>query len=834
MDPSPPPPDAAAGDPWRRPASYQPLVIVLAAAVVGIAADRHWPVALYAWWGAAGAAWIGWLVLRRFRCDTAAGMVLLSGVAAAGAAWHHLDWRRFAEDDLARYASQQSEPMCLEAIVLTGVRAIPSPPLDPMQPIPSGPRAQLDVAPLAVRDRQEWRPAAGRTRLTVYAELDGVHVGDRIRILGHVARPTAARNPGEFDYAEYLRADGILTLLSTNYAECISIVQPGERVDAGFRLGRLRERCADVLRRNVPAGQSALAEAVLLGARERIDPDDRLAFIETGTVHLLAISGLHVGILAGAVWFALRRSPLPPRYCAVLVAALALGYMVLTEARPPVVRATVLVLVLCASSHLRRKRLGFNSLAAAALVVLAVNPTDLFHTGAQLSFLAVAAVLWAAPLWMGAGGQQNWLERAILAELPWVQRGLRATGRTLRQMLLVSLVIWCATTPLAMARFHVLALAAVPLNTVLWVPMTVALVGSFATLLLSPISGLLARLAGMVAGGALGLLQWAVDGLQGVPGSHFYVPGPAPWWLAGFYGGLLVLAAVPRLRPPRRWCVAVAAAWIAAGLLVSLGVPGRERPLRCTFVALGHGLSVLVELPDGRVMLYDAGRLGPPGPAAQSISAVLWSRGITHLDAVVLSHGDLDHYNALPRLLERFSIGAVYVTPLMYENPNPALDALAQAIARSGVVKIEVSAGHRFSEGDCTIEVLHPPEKGVLGNDNANSLVLAIEYAGRRILLTGDLESPGLEDLIAEEPLRCDVLLAPHHGGRRSNTPELAAWCTPQWVVVSGAGGDRTFDELKATYAAAGAAVLSTAECGAVTVEACPRGVFATGYLPAR
>ncbi len=830
MDPSPRTPDAAAGDPWRRPASYQPLVIVLGAAAAGIAADRYWPLALYAWGGAAGAAWIGWLVLRRFRYDTAAGLVLLSGVAAAAAVWHHLDWRQFAERDLTRYASEEREPICLEAIVLAGVRARSAPPLDPMQPIPTGPRAQLDVAPLAVRDRQAWRPAAGRARLTVYADLDGVHVGDRVRILGHVARPRAARNPGEFDYAEYLRAEGILTLLSTNYAQCISIVQPGERVNLGSWLGRLRERCAGVLRRHVPVGQSALAEAVLLGARERIDPDEQLAFVETGTVHLLAISGLHVGILAGAVWFVLRRSPLPPQWCAALVAALALGYMVLTEARPPVVRATMLVLVVCASSHLRRQKLGFNSLAAAALVVLAMNPTDLFHTGAQLSFLAVAAVLWVAPLWMKAGGQQDWLQRAILAELPWGQRALRTASRTLRHLLLVSLAIWCVTSPLAMARFHVVAPAAVPLNTVLWLPMTVALVGSFATLVLSPISGLLARAAGMVAGGALGLLQWIVEGLQGVPASHFYVPGPAPWWLAGFYGGLLVLAAVPRLRPPRRWCAALAAAWIAAGLLLPLGSPGRERPLRCTFVALGHGLSVLVELPDGRALLYDAGRMGPPGPAAQSISAVLWSRGITHLDAVVLSHGDLDHYNALPQLLERFSVGSVYVPQTMYENPNPALDALAQAIERSGVEQDEVWAGHRFAEGDCRIEVIHPPKRGLLGSDNANSLVLAIEYAGRRILLTGDLESAGLDDLIAEEPLRCDVLLAPHHGGRRSNTPELAAWCTPQWVVVSGAGGAGTFGQLRATYEAAGATVLSTAEHGAVTVEACSMGLQTKGY----
>ncbi len=828
MDEAPQTPDAAAGDPWRRPAHYQPLVIVLAAVAAGMAADRHWPLGVYVWWAIAGWAWLSWLGLRRLRCDTAAALVLLPAVAATAAAWHHLDRRVYSDDDLGRYAPEEAEPIDLEAVVLTGVSIRPPPPFDPMQPIPTGPRAQFDVRPIAVRDRHQWRPAGGRARVTVYGELDAVNRGDRVRILGRFARPAGARNPGEFNYANYLRADRIRTQLSTNYAECVSVVRPGSRANPAVWLARLRRRCAEVLRRNVPEGQSALAEAVLLGARERIDPEELQHLVETGTVHLLAISGLHVGILVGTFWFVLRRSPLPPRACVVLVAVLAIGYMILTDTRPPVVRATLLVLVLCVAEYFRRPAGGFNSLAMAALVVLAWNPSHLFHTGAQLSFVAVAAVLWVAPHWVQSDERQSSLRRAILAELPWTQRMLLLGARTTGQVVLISLIIWSVTTPLFMARFHVIAPTAVLLNALLWLPMILALVGSFATVLLSPVSALLARLAGAVAGGSFWFLQGAVAWAHWVPGSHFFVPGPPAWWLAGYYGGLVLLAAVPRIRPPRRWCAALAAAWIAVGLTFPLQPPAENRPLRCTFIALGHGLSVLVELPDGRAMLYDAGRLGPPASAAQSISGVLWSRGVRRLDAVFLSHGDLDHYNALPRLLERFSVGTVYVSPIMYENPNPALDALEAAIEE---LEVEVWAGHRFAKGAYAMEVLHPPRKGVLGNDNANSLVLVIEYAGRRVLLTGDLESPGLDDLIAEEPLRCDVLLAPHHGGRRSNTPELAAWAAPQWVVVSGVGGPY-FDEVKATYEAAGAAVLSTAEFGAVTVEACPRGVQATGYLP--
>jgi competence protein ComEC len=126
--------------------------------------------------------------------------------------------------------------------------------------------------------------------------------------------------------------------------------------------------------------------------------------------------------------------------------------------------------------------------------------------------------------------------------------------------------------------------------------------------------------------------------------------------------------------------------------------------------------------------------------------------------------------------------------------------------------------------------VLHPPQAGVLGPDNANSLVLAVEYLGHRILLTGDLDSPGLEDVLAEEPLACDVLQAPHHGSRASNSPALAAWCKPEWVVVS---GSRRWDlaPLRKTYGAVGSTILHTAQSGAVEVTIDPAGVAVRPFL---
>lgn len=153
-----------------------------------------------------------------------------------------------------------------------------------------------------------------------------------------------------------------------------------------------------------------------------------------------------------------------------------------------------------------------------------------------------------------------------------------------------------------------------------------------------------------------------------------------------------------------------------------------------------------------------------------------------------------------------------------FRNPNgaPGVKVLQQAIERAGVPVREIWSGDRLKIGsEVSARVVHPTRVGVVGSDNANSIVLAVEYAGWRVLLPGDLESPGLEDVMAEEPYDCDVLMAPHHGSRRSDPPGFAAWCTPNWVAVSGGGGD-DIKSVARTYSRAGANVLTTSATGTI------------------
>lgn len=817
---------------------YQPLVVVLTAVAAGILCDRFWPLPLWAWWTMALgglAAWLApllvrrWLQLGEMPRLLFSNAAMLLAVAATTAAWHHCRWYLRAEDDLGRYALRKAQPICVEATAVRMPRVLPTPPFDPMRMMPptEGSRLEVDVA--AVRDGSQWRRASGRATLLVQGPPPQVRAGDRLRCFARLSAPLGPQNPGAFDRAAHLRADGIYSQLLAEVPQCLSVVQPGGWLNFTALLDRVRTHSNRLLEDSLDPGCAQMAEVVLLGEREQVDFGRTENFMATGTIHLLVISGLHLSILAGALFWIVRRTPLPQGWATVLVAVATVFYMFLVDAGPPVVRATVLVLVTCAAAARGRSPLSFNSLAGAALVVLAMNPGHLFHAGAQLSFLSVAGLMWFAPRWVGAASRKDPLERLIAENRGWAARAGWAFARGACHLLLISAMLSLLTMPLVMARFHLCTPVAVLVNSVVWMPMAWGLISGAVLLVIGTLAPPLAHVCGYCCNLNFSFMEWLVVMARQIPGGNFWVPGPADWWLWGFYGGLGLLAAFPLLRPPRRWCSALLAGWIAVGFAAAW--PRHHDRLDCTFLSMGHGCAVLLELPSGQTMLYDAGQFGAPSAGTRAISESLWSRGITHLDAVVLSHPDIDHYNALPGLLERFSVGAVYVSPIMFDRESHAVTALRSAIDAWGVPIRELRAGDRLRGGDgCLLEVLHPPRRGALGSDNANSLVLSVAYQGRRILLPGDLEAPGLNDVLAEEPRPCDVLMAPHHGSRQSNPPGLATWCRPRWVVFSG-DGRWNLPEVEAPYRKLGGQTLHTFESGAIEVRIDAAGVRVSEFV---
>lgn len=756
---------------------------------------------------------------------------LLLAVSSTGAAWHHLQWRLFAEDELGFVATSDVQPSCIEAVALASPRVQPAPPEDPMRTMEAEERSVLRVSVTRVRNGVDWQTASGNVSVIVSGELRGISSGDRVRVVGSLSAPSRPLNPGEFDFATHQRRHRELCRINCDVPECVSVLEPGSGWSPLPAIHRLRDRGDALLWKHLRHERAGLAAAVLLGMREQVDAERMEHFMTTGTVHLLAISGLHVGILATGFWFVARFGWLSRKRTLWLAIALVLFYAMLTDARPPVVRAAILISVLCVARLLGRRAFDFNTLAFAALILLAIHPTNLFQTGTQLSFLAVATLACAQPLFLMFGQPEDPLQRLISQSRPWSARILWRCASFGGRLWLTSTVIWLIAMPLVMYRFHLFSPIAVLLNPILWLPMTLALFSGFGVLFFGWCILPLADVCGWFCDQNLFFIESCVDFTRELPGNHAWLPSPSAWWVFVFYGCLVVGLAVPRLRPPRTWAVACAAAWFAFCFAFTVGPVSRAGlhhtdELSATFVAVGHGTSVLVEFPDGKTLLYDSGRLGSSKSGVRPISSVLWSQGITHLDAVVISHADADHYNSLPGLLDRFSVGVVYVSPVMFRDDTPALDALREAIVERNVPLREIDWTDELDGGEVQIEILHPPERGVLGSDNANSFVLRLVYDGRSILLPGDLEPPGLEDVMAELPLDSDVVMAPHHGSIRSDPVGFSAWSTTEIVVISG-GHERGLQAVWTAYASSGASVAYTEEDGAIRITLSPHGIHA-------
>lgn len=803
---------------------YQPLVIVAFALAAGIVFNRFVPPAsdhanFVAMWLVALVALVAWWWFWRCERPAVAACLLIAAVAATGGAWHDACWNLFTENEISRFAATPT-PACVRATVLSVPETLPAPLPTPLRAIPGGERCGVDVALQGIRDARRWLPAAGRCRLVVDGDLLPVAPGDEVQIFAQLRRPAPPMNPGEFDFTEIARADGRLAALFASAPECIVPLSWAERGTPRRVIAAIRDYGQRTLHSYVGPEHAGLASAVLLGMRDELPYEATMPFFLTGTVHLLVVSGLNVAILAIGLYGLAWVGWLSRRTVLMLVIGVVVLYTLVAGAEPPVVRSAVLVVLVSVGAWLGREGAAFNTLAAAAIVTLAINPAQLFHSGTQLSFLCVAILIWLGSWQWLRPASVDPLDRLIAATRPRYVKLWRIVNRWFVMLLLTSAAVWLVTLPLVLYRFHIGSPVALLISPVVWGIALVAMWTGFVTLACGWLAPLVAMLAGKTCSLFLGLLVVVVHWAEQLPGGHFWSPGPALWWVIGFYLGLLVVMLWGRLLLATRWQVGLAAAWVVAGLVPPLWhFAQRDDVLRCSFLSVGHGTCVVLELPGGETLLYDAGSLGSPEFATQSVAGFLWSRGITRLDAMILSHADVDHFNAVPGLLDRFQVGAVYVSPLMFDwfgatGPANAPEMLRQAIEAAGVKTDEIWAGDRLRIGDVTFEVLHPTRDGVVGSDNANSIVVAVNYAGRRLLLPGDLETPGLDDVIAELPVDCDILMAPHHGSRRSDPPGFAAWSTPEWVVVS--GGAEADIAVEHTYSAAGAKVLNTGKLGAV------------------
>lgn len=829
--------DIRSSRPPHRWPIYQPMVLVVLAVVLGIFLDRFFTLN---WrWMLAG-AWtnlVGWLVLSRLRpwlgrrplsgrrVELIGSSLLLIGLLCVSAFWHHGRWNWFGVHEIGRFASPEASPCCVDAVVVSEPRWSAGNNDNPGD-LEVDVRTRLTVRVLRIRDGANWRTATGRTDLIIHAATRQVRSGDKVRVFGRLVASTSPSNPGQFDFQQFYRARSKLAFIHVYQPESVRVLaRAGGWLD-GRLLSYLRNRLNEFAWQYVSEDEAALASAILLGNREQLSKSRRDLFLQTGTVHLLAISGLHVGILAGSFFMLFRLGLASRRTCLLATILFVVFYAWLVEFRPPVSRAAILIILFCLGRILGESHFSFNLLAIAGLIVLLINPSDLFGIGPQLSFLAVATLTFGRD-WIFWPPSRDPIKRLIASTRPWHVRAFHWSGRQLRTAILVSGLIWIVALPLVAFQFHLVAPISLVVNPLLLLPIAWGLYGGLGVLVFGWFLSPMARFSGWFCERNLALIEWTIMGAQAIPGSHFWTAGPPAISMGLFYIGVFLFVIYPPTRLSGRWIAALAATWVLTCWIIPQKVLESRLTERlvCTFVDVGHGSGVLIQLPSGETVLYDCGSFGNASYGARSISGVLWSEHVEHLDAVILSHADVDHFNALPELMEKFSIGQVFVSQPMWASSSPAVTQLFLLLKQKRIPVSIVSAGDAlFDEQAVSIRTLAPSREGTGGNDNSNSVVLLLEYMGARVLLPGDLERSGLAGLMQELPLDCAIVMAPHHGSKNSQPEEFMQWCTPEFVVISG-GSQRVSDQTANAFLASGRKIARTDRDGAIRCQIDEQGI---------
>jgi competence protein ComEC len=666
------------------------------------------------------------------------------------------------------------------------------------------------------------------------------HCGERIRVVARPLLPETYHDPGAWSRQEFLLDQGI-TATATVPVDHVERLGLTRGLYLSCRIGALQHTSSARLlalpaaMRKLPAplrlteDDAIMLAAMVTGDRTYLSHPLRVGFERTGSFHMLVVSGFHLAIVAGCLFWMARRLRLPRVPATLLTIAASFGYALFTGFATPVQRSLWMVALYLLARLVYRERSPLNTIGFAALCLLAVSPRSLFESSLQMTLLAVVSIGGVAlPLLQGtihpylaatrdlrltaidgklaprqaqfrvvlrlfaAAVEEAW-NGPFAARIAW-----RIFPRTVRwflrigELLAVSCIVELAMTlPMAL-YFHRITVFALPVNVFILPLLAVLMPAALATLLALAVWPGAAVVPGAVVAVFLHIGTGLVRLFGSLPYGDFRIPTPL---LGQSFAFCALLAAAIVLARGGPW--AHRAAWVALGLAAMAAVLPRpvdhpHNALLVEAIDVGQGDSLLLIAPGGKTLLVDGGGFGG-GPrqapqdfdiGEQVVSEALWSRGIRRLDAVALSHAHSDHLGGLPSVLRNFHPAELWVG----NNPHvPAYDALLNEAAELHVRVKVLTAGDSFSMGETQVSVLAPLAGYQPGAEpgNNDSLVMRVAYGATSVLLEGDAEAPVEEAMLAEPGLASTLLKVGHHGSLTSTRPQFLARVAPQWAVIS-------------------------------------------------
>ncbi|MFP3937248.1 MAG: ComEC/Rec2 family competence protein [Phycisphaerae bacterium] len=779
----------------RTPVIRAPLLAAAVIMTAGIAAGRYLPLPTGFWavLGAAGTA-AALITLLRRRLHTAAIAATAVAIFGVSAVHVRLLYYHLPNEHVVTYTSEDSSLATIRGRIATTPQSY-SDAAEVRFGYRRPPRTSFLLSADEIKTSDGYQPVTGLVRVTIDRADDRLRIGQVVELLGRVGRSRPPDNPGQFDWSQFARRNRTLVWMRVPAPSGVSILSE-QASQPGLLAARMRAAATEHLTACGDARTGRLLNALIIGERHPALRSLNRTMVRAGIAHFLSISGLHLGVFLGFAYAVCRLAMLTPRRSAAVVLVVLTAYVMLAEPRAPLLRSAIMAGLVCAGVFAQRRNSTLNALALACILLLAIDPLQMFAPGFQLSFVIVAGlILLHKPMKMFLFGR--WIRRRGLMVFRREQRlkrwmyynaadwGMDAVS--------ASLTAYLAAAPLVAQHFNLFSPYA-PLLSLLVFPLVLAvLIPGYVSIATAVLLPNLSHAISRMAHGSAEALAWAVQQCERLPGLSFEVRPVGAGWVLLCYAVLAMVLLGRRVRRGRL----VAGVAASALLIATLQTQRAAEPppvAELHMLAVGAGQCAVLRTPSGETFLLDAGTRSGFDAAGEVLLPFLREMRLPAPEVAFISHANTDHYNALPGLLDRHGLRRAYLNDYFArQDESASAQGLMRLLAEHDTEIVRLRAGQRIRLGPRTVaQVLWPPANAEDLSVNDRSLVLKVTCDESSVLVSGDLAELGQETLADwTGSVRADALVLPHHGGWKPSLAEFVRAVDPSAVIASNSKAPR-------------------------------------------
>ena len=608
---------------------------------------------------------------------------------------------------------------------------------------------KLQLSDVSIISDNGARSYKKKILVNVYSDIADYRtvLWDRVYITGEVSIPKERSNPGTFDYRRYLKSIGIRCIIT---AENIENVKKAGGIAALLKTAKCRT--ADIFE-SALGDESAVVMGLLFGETSGIDEDIIETFRRGGTAHVLAVSGLHLGLLYSFLCRFKRKKRSIPADIAIVLALTA--YTALAGFTASVVRACLMIFIHITGNHLNRRYDLISSTCVSMIIILAINPMQIYSAGFQMSFLAVIT---------------------LGVMIPLIQKKIKG-------ILLPMIAVQTGMVPYTMYVFNYVSLTSIISNIPVYF-IAAAMIPAGISVIAFCWLPVIARPAAMITGLFVKLLLWCNDFTYMGGVFTFDVVSPSVIFLAVYYIFIFYMCSeagqIALIRRNYKKIAAVFAAAVICGAVCSVYLSDGFEKTDMVFVDVGQGDCLHIKA-GGKNLLIDGGGSFNYNVGKSTLKPYLLKNGVTKIDMAIATHLHTDHYQGLKELSQTYRIKKLGV----YEANRVNENHLKKEFKTDEILYL--AAGDVINIGrNVSVEVLSPDRGNPLDekDENKNSLVLRVNIKGSSVLMTGDIDEKGEKTLIADTDIKADILKIAHHGSRYSSCEKFIAVAAPKIAVI--------------------------------------------------